>query len=87
MAEAEHEAAKDIYQDARHGQDVRVYPAPRKSLNNRAYDPARAASDARTEQLLKAFPRVFQKDADAPLTGASVSTSHHRNAPEGLSRK
>ena len=65
-AEAEHEAAQDVYQNARHGQQVRVDPAPREPLHHRADDPPRAASDARTEQLYKAFPRALDMRGRAP---------------------
>src|SRR5947209_5358967 len=59
VAEAEHEAAQDVYQNARHGQQIRVDPAPRKALHHRADDSPRAASDARPEQLYKAFLRAL----------------------------
>src|SRR5256714_14511597 len=66
VAEAEHEAAQDVYQNARHGQKVRVDPAPREPLHHRADDPPRAASDARPEQLYKAFPRALNTRGRAP---------------------
>src|SRR5437763_3676200 len=66
VAEGKHEAAQDVYQNARHGQQVRVDPAPRKPLHHRADDPPRAASDARTEQLYKAFPRALDMRGRAP---------------------
>src|SRR5437763_1035881 len=86
VAEGEHETAQDVYRNARHGQKVRVDPAPRESLHHRADDPARAASDARPEQLYKASLPLVTSIKDAP-SRASTETSHHRNAPECLSRK
>src|ERR687883_180736 len=46
-------------EDARQGQKVRVNPAPRQAPHHRADYAPRAASDARPEQLYKAFPRAL----------------------------